>query len=218
LKNDGDTRTLDQLRADVFCDLLAGTVLPSSPGPVHRTGVVELLVPLGTLTGHADQPATLTGYGPVIADIARQVAEQAAERASGYQWRFRVYDSDGTLAHHGITRARPIRQPSLLPCPPHQADQTARFPSLALRRWITARDTTCRAPGCTASARSCDIDHTVDHADGGRTNHGNLGLLCRHHHRLKHEGGFDLTQPQPGTFVWTSPNGKASTTDPDPPW
>jgi hypothetical protein len=216
LKNDGDTRTLDQLRADVFCDLLAGTLVPDAQ-PVHRPGVVELLVPLATLTGQSDEPGLLGGYGPVIADIARQVAEQAAGQASGYQWRFRVYDTGGTLLHSGLTRIRPARQTVPAPRPPTQADETARFPSLALRRWITARDTTCRAPGCTASARSCDIDHTVDHANGGRTNHDNLGLLCRHHHRLKHEGGFDLTQPEPGTFVWTSPNAKAYTTDPDPP-
>jgi Domain of unknown function (DUF222) len=216
LKNDGDARTLDQLRADVFCDLLAATVPPSSPGPVHRTGVVELLVPLAALTGEADRPAILAGYGPVIADIARQVAEQAAHSGSGYQWRFRVYDSDGTLLHNGVTRARPTGRP--VPCPPAQTDETARFASPALRRWITARDTTCRAPGCTAPARCGDIDHTHDYADGGRTRHSNLGLLCRHHHRLKHEGGFQLQQPQPDTFVWTSPSLKAYTTDPDPPW
>jgi hypothetical protein len=100
------------------------------------------------------------------------------------------------------------------PCPPRQADERARFPSPPLKRWITARDTTCRAPGCTAPARSCDHDHTVDHAAGGRTTDSNLGLLCRHHHRLKHEGGFALTQPEPGTFIWTSPSHKKYTTGP----
>jgi Domain of unknown function (DUF222) len=219
LKNDGDTRTLDQLRADVFCDLLAGTVVPDAQ-PVRRPGIVELLVPLATVTGQSHEPGVLAGYGPVVADIARQVAEQAAGQGSGYQWRFRVYDPDGTLLHNGVTRLRPTgaRVIQATPRPPAQSDETARFPSLALRRWITARDTTCRAPGCTAPARSADIDHTTDHADGGATRHDNLGLLCRHHHRLKHEGGFDLAQPQPGTFVWTSPSGKAYTTDPDPPW
>jgi hypothetical protein len=214
MKNDGDSRTLDQLRADVYCDLLSGTLPASSAGPVHRPGVVELLVPLATLTGQSDEPAMLAGFGPVVADIAHQVAEQAAQQGSGYQWRFRVYDSDGTLLHTGSTRVRPSKP---VACPPRQADESARFPSSALRRWITARDTTCRAPGCTAPARNADVDHTIDHAAGGRTWHDNLGLMCRHHHRLKHEGGFGLIQPTPGTFVWTSPGGKTYTADPDPP-
>jgi hypothetical protein len=196
LKNDGDARTLEQLRADVFCDLLAGTLAPGGQQPVHRPGVVDLLVPLATLTGRSDEPAMLAGYGPVIADIARQVAEQAARSGSGYQWRFQVYDTDGTLLHNGVTRARPTGRP--VPCPPAQPDETARFPSPSLRRWITARDTTCRAPGCTAPARSCDTDHTADHAHGGKTCHDNLGLLCRHHHRLKHGGGV----PPPPTKAW----------------
>jgi hypothetical protein len=76
-----------------------------------------------------------------------------------------------------------------------------------------ARDVTCRAPGCTAPARTADIDHTVDHADGGKTSHDNLGLQCRHHHRLKHEGGFRVEQPEPGTFVWISPTGKVYRTE-----
>ncbi|MGH3800871.1 MAG: hypothetical protein ACRDTD_12170 [Pseudonocardiaceae bacterium] len=28
--------------------------------------------------------------------------------------------------------------------------------------------------------------------------------LCWHGHRLKHEGGWRLRQPEPGNFVWTS--------------
>jgi len=63
LKRDGQTRTLQQLRADVFCDLLAG-VSPAC-APVLRAGVVELLVPLSTLTGQSDAPGHLAGYGPV---------------------------------------------------------------------------------------------------------------------------------------------------------
>ena len=30
---------------------------------------------------------------------------------------------------------------------------------------------------------------------------------CRHDHRVKHEGGWHLAQPEAGTFVWTSPTG-----------
>jgi hypothetical protein len=121
-----------------------------------------------------------------------------------------VYAADGTLLHNGTTRVRP--------CPPEQADVFARYPQADLRRWIGARDETCRAPGCTAPARICDVDHTDDWAAGGRTSHENLGLLCRHHHRLKHEGGYTLIQRDPGRFTWISPSLKVYDVEADPPW
>jgi len=272
LKRDGETRTLDQLRADVFCDLLTG--IDTGATPIARPGIVELLVPLDTLTGQSDTPGHLAGYGPVIADIARQVAAQQAQQkahndadearnavrlAAMMQWRYRVHDTDGRLLYHGITRARrtaagdaeasdadgsePLfdlaainaaARPAacraepvapgvfalrmLDPCPPAQADPTDRYPNAAMRRWVAARDSTCRAPGCTAPARICDTDHTEDHATGGPTTDDNLGLLCRHHHRLKHEGGHHLVQITPGEFRWISPHCRTYEVDPDPPW
>jgi hypothetical protein len=35
----------------------------------------------------------------------------------------------------------------------------------------------------------------------------NLGLLCRHHHRVKQEPGFRVVQREPGLFRWTFPTG-----------
>ena len=33
-------------------------------------------------------------------------------------------------------------------------------------------------------------------------------VLCRYHHRAKHEGFWLLVQIQPGVFVWLSPLGR----------
>ncbi|HCT75797.1 MAG TPA: HNH endonuclease, partial [Micromonosporaceae bacterium] len=100
--------------------------------------------------------------------------------------------------------------------PPTQ-DPQARFPNAATARWITSRDRTCRAPGCRRWARSCDIDHTVDFGHGGPTTHDNLGALCRRHHVMKHEAGWQLTQPRPGQFVWVSPQRRVYVVRPEPP-
>jgi len=83
-------------------------------------------------------------------------------------------------------------------------DPTRRFPGTALRRHIQIRDRSCIMIGCRAPARSTDTDHTHDHIRGGATTDHNLGALCRHDHRLKHEGGWQLHQPQPGLFHWIS--------------
>jgi hypothetical protein len=85
---------------------------------------------------------------------------------------------------------------------------------------VRYRDRTCTAPGCTVPADRADLDHTVEFhpAPGdppggddarplGSTSAGNLGPVCRHHHRLKTETAFTLHQPRPGLFAWTDPTG-----------
>ncbi|HCU51187.1 MAG TPA: HNH endonuclease, partial [Micromonosporaceae bacterium] len=73
------------------------------------------------------------------------------------------------------------------------------------------------AKGCRMPARSCDIDHTVDFGHGGLTAHDNLALLCRRHHVMKHEGGWQLHQTSPGRFVWISPHSRIYHVGPEPP-
>lgn len=60
----------------------------------------------------------------------------------------------------------------------------------AMRRALKARDGGCRFPGC-ISHKFVDGHHIKHWADGGETSLDNLVLLCRHHHHLVHEGGFD---------------------------
>jgi hypothetical protein len=58
--------------------------------------------------------------------------------------------------------------------------------------------------GCRAPATTAQIDHTVRWTDDGPTLDHNLGAGCVHDHRLKDEGGWSVTQPEPGRFHWTS--------------
>jgi hypothetical protein len=61
----------------------------------------------------------------------------------------------------------------------------------ALRRALEKRDRGCQFPGCSCT-RFVDAHHVEHWANGGATRLDNLVLLCRHHHRLVHEGGFSL--------------------------
>ena len=76
-----------------------------------------------------------------------------------------------------------------------------------LRRWITARDRTCRSPVCRQPAARCDQDHTRAYRRGGRTCSCGLGSLCRIHHQLKQLPGWHLAQDARGHFIWTTPAG-----------
>lgn len=179
-----------------------GRVVPL-PGP--RRGVVELSVPLSTLIEMSQAPGHIAGYGPVIADICRQITAESTQA----QWRYSIYDdliSDGQLAFHGITHARPV-----------PAGQDGSGFSAADTAFLRARDRTCRGPqGCHAPASGCDLDHTVAKVDGGGHHRGNGGPLCRRCHMFKHQSGADLRQPEPGVFAWTTPFGHRYVVRPEP--
>ncbi len=155
--------------------------------------MVDLHIDLTTLAGLDSNPGEIPGFGPIVADVARRVA--ASQHDS--EWRVTVTDPEsGLVAWNGITRRRP---------------------NLTQRRYLEARNRRCVFPGCRMPAMDSDIDHTRDFAQGGSTDVTNLGPLCRHHHRLKHEGEWKLEQIEPGVFRWTSRLGHVYTVGPGPP-
>lgn len=190
LNTRSETRSMDQLRADVYLDLLLGT---NQTKTKTARGVVELRVDLETLMRLSENPGELAGYGPVIADIARHVTEQQHHS----EWRFTVTDPDtGLPVANGTTRRRPTA---------HQ------------RRAVETRNPTCVFPGCRMPATNCDLDHRVPWSHGGETTTSNLGPLCRHHHIIKTRAGWTLQQLPDGTHQWTSKLGHTYTTGGKPP-
>ena len=179
LRTSGETRTMDQLRADVALDLLDPNV--SDSGRKLRRGSLVMTVDLATLTGLAESSGDLGGYGPVISDIARRIVEDSQTA----EWRFVVTDGQHRPLHTGITRRRPSKPD---------------------RRTIETMFPTCVFPGCRIPSSQCDIDHTTPWADGGLTSLRNLAPLCRHDHRVRHEArGYRRTEA--GSHEWLSPLG-----------
>jgi Domain of unknown function (DUF222) len=77
----------------------------------------------------------------------------------------------------------------------------------ALCRALRARDGGCCFPGC-SQRRFVDAHHLRHWAHGGETKLSNLLLLCRHHHRLVHEGGFGVSQTPGGGATFSRPDGR----------
>ena len=189
LKTRDETRTLDQIRADIFLDLLDG----KSHTGGGRRGMLDIHVDLATLVRLAEDPGELAGYGPVIADIARQVAENQP----GAEWRWTLtHPHTGLVIDTGTTRRRP---------------------STSQRRHLEARNRSCVFPGCRMPAADCDLDHRQPWAQGGPTTIDNLAPLCRHNHNTKHRCHWTY-QPLPnGDYQWTSHLGHTYTTSGLPP-
>lgn len=181
-----DTRTIDQVRTDLLIDLL----LASDPSAAHGAGLdnirarIQVTVAATTLAGCDDRPAQLDGHGPIHPDVARDLAG----RNSGWSRLF--------LDPSGLVR-----------------ETDTYTPTEPMRRFLRARDQHCRFPGCRMPVHRSQIDHTFDHAKGGKTAIGNLAHLCATHHALKHPDVADghrwTAQQRPdGTIDWLSPLGR----------
>lgn len=192
-----DTRTMDQVRADVLADLLlsaAPTVDPT--GDSDRPGAlgairahVQVVVPALTLLDASEHPADLAGRAPIDAETARHLAGVAPG------W-------DRILTH-------PVSG---------QVLATDRYqPTPDLRRRLRARDAHCRFPGCRVPAIRHEHDHTHDHALGGRTTLENLEGLCQRHHSMKQFTGWRVKQVHAGVLAWTSPLGYTYIDEPPSP-
>ncbi|GAA1208457.1 HNH endonuclease signature motif containing protein [Prauserella alba] len=196
LRRSGDRRSLDQLRADVYSDLLLGrsdtasaAALPAEPlSPPATTSPpskadVFVHIDLATLTGLADNPAELAGHGPLPAPVARAIAHDPAST-----WRRIVTDP-----HTGV---------------PLDVGRTRYRPPKALADYVKVRDRTCRFPGCHRPSDHVDLDHVIPHSCEGPTCAANLIGLCRHHHRVKHTPGWTFRLEADGTVHITTPTGR----------
>ncbi|KQZ85723.1 hypothetical protein ASD56_05370 [Microbacterium sp. Root166] len=184
-----DPRSIDELRADVVCDLaLSGTPAGHGEGLDAIAATVQITVPVLTLLGSGNAPATLAGQGPIDLDTAKRLTAGAP----GWD---RVLTHPITGAVLAVDRYRPTEE---------------------LRRFLRVRDEHCRFPGCRTAARRSDIDHTHDAALGGATREDNLAHLCRRHHVLKHASTWTVKQVGGGVLEWTSPTHRRYVDSPAP--
>ena len=87
--------------------------------------------------------------------------------------------------------------------------------SPALRRALWSRDRGCRYPSC-PNKIYLHAHHIQHWAHGGETSAANLLLTCTHHHRLVHEGGFQLATTPAGDIIFKDPAGKPIDPSPAP--
>ncbi|TFD29434.1 HNH endonuclease [Cryobacterium cryoconiti] len=182
-----EPRTLTQLRADTFADLILDGVTAKGVGKGIR-GTVHVTVPVMTLLGHSEEPGHLEGYGPIDPDTAREIAARAPSFI-----RILTHPETGVVLSVGRTRYK---------VPKH------------LRRYLRVRDETCRWPGCRRAAAHSDLDHTLDWQFEGPTAHDNLAHLCPADHALKSETRWSYLHLADGTLKWTSPTGRTFVSEP----
>jgi hypothetical protein len=188
--------------ADTLVERVTGQAAPTGvPVEIHLVMTEHTLLGAGSNTGPdnagADQPAHLSGYGPIPADLARRLAVAAAEAEAAWLRRLYVAPSTGRLVAMDSTRRT--------------------FPA-GLARFIEVRDQFCRTPWCDAEIRH--TDHAVPHHENGPTSEANGNGLCAQCNYARQAPGW-AARPEPGprhTVRVTTPTGHTQrSTAPAPP-
>lgn len=171
------TRTSTEPATDQAADTVAPGTQPGMPVLIH------LVMTDRSLFGGVEDPAWIQGYGPVPAEIGRELAVQ--ERA----WLKRVFADPQT----GELVA---------------TDSRSRFFRAGLGGLIRLRDRICRTPWCDAPVRH--VDHIEDAAEDGPTSLENGDGLCEACNHTKQTPGWQARPlpTAPGhTLEITTPTG-----------
>jgi len=158
-----DARSYGQRSADALVELARQGSGGKRDGAGPRPQLI-IRASLDTLAGIPGAPAgELEGGGTVPAEtVQRYACDSAISRIIG----------QGELEHELQHASRTLPAPT--------------------RRALEARDRHCVFPGCTRPLNWCDGHHLVWWTRGGATALPNLALLCRPHHRMVHEEGWNL--------------------------
>ncbi|GAB3603986.1 HNH endonuclease signature motif containing protein [Microbacterium aureliae] len=190
----GETRTIDQVRADVLSDLMIDGDVPQHSAAVRgiRARVVVTVPALALLDDeHARRPdpPVVEGVGPIPIDAARELCGGARS------WmRVLTHPETGMVLSVGRDAYEP---------PP------------SLKRLVKWRADRCLAPGCSMPASRCEVDHTLAWSAGGETAMWNLGPLCKNHHIVKTHGDWAVRQRAGGVLEWESPTGRVYAVQPE---
>ena len=182
LKAAGDPRCRDQIMADTLVERITGQA--SAP---DVSAEVQIIMPLETLLNANDQTAAdVEGYGPLPADIARDIVASS----KGRLWWRRLY-------------AAPVGGPIV------GADPYRRRIDGFLRKLIMLRARWCRDPFCDAPIRH--IDHIQRYSDAGLTIYLNGREACERGNYVREMPGWKLEavssglDGQPHTIKITTP-------------
>lgn len=179
----GDPRTRGQVMADALMARVAGSVeadsadLPAADGATPAVPVsLGLVMTDRTLLAGGQEAGWLDGYGPIPADLARELVHQTLTSGDKL-WLNRLYTHPTT----GELVA---------------ADSRQRLFRGSLARLIRLRDRTCRAPWCDAPIR--DGDHVKEARTHGPTSQENGQGLCRACNLAKQAPGWNARAVRDG--------------------
>ncbi|WP_156688179.1 HNH endonuclease [Mycobacterium sp. Marseille-P9652] len=162
-----DGRTRGQVMADTLVERVTGT-----PAGVPAPVAVNLVITDETLLGGDDTAATVDGYGPIPAAVARNLVSAAVDDSRSRATLRRLY--------------RHPRSGALV-----TMESRARHFPKGLATFIALRDERCRTPYCDAPIRH--LDHARPWRRGGPTAADNGAGSCERCNYAKEAAGWRVT-------------------------
>lgn len=174
-----DHRGREQRLADALVELAGHSLdIGAVPQRASQRTHLQVTTTLATLAAFAGAPAGETEFGGLIPD-------ETVQRLA----------CDST-----VTRVLVNAESAVI-----DVGRSHRVVPGATRRALNVRDKGCRWPGCDKPASWTAAHHIVHWIHGGRTDQDNLVLLCRRHHWLVHEVGFQIVRVDDGSFLTIPP-------------
>ena len=190
-----DINTRDATADAAHSDDLPTTATPPDGFTAGTTIDIQLIMTDRTLLDGDNEPAHVTGYGPIPAPLARRLLLDAGPNIKA--WVRRLYADPDTKQL--IT-----------------GDSRSRFFTHSMRQFLIARDQTCRTPYCDAPIRH--IDHIISRQHDGQTEITNGQGKCERCNYTKESPGWaSSADPDNGTVTITTPTGHAYGSQPPPP-
>src|SRR5271169_562136 len=189
LRREADISVDGRSRGQVMADTLVERVTGRSAAAATPIAV-NLVLSDETLFGGSNAPATVSGYGPIPAAVARDLVSGAVsdERSRAMLRRLYAHPTSGALV---------------------AMESRARLFPRGLAAFIGLRDQRCRTPFCDAPIRH--RDHARPWAGGGETSAGNGLGLCEGCNYVKEVGGWrvepSINETCRHTVEFTTPTG-----------
>ncbi|MEO8527703.1 MAG: DUF222 domain-containing protein [Pseudolysinimonas sp.] len=184
-----DPRTIGQITADTFVELIRlATAADPKILPAAPRHAVQVLVTAADLRSHTGAAFFRGQSDPVSVETAeRHICNVGTQTI--------LFDLDGE---------------------PFQVGSLHRLYSTRQRRALEARDGGCRFPECDRPASWAEAHHIIHWSHGGKTDIDNGILLCRHHHMLIHDNGWQIIRNGPNDYSVVPPRTLDPTQTPIP--
>ncbi|VXC18237.1 HNH endonuclease signature motif containing protein [Pseudoclavibacter sp. 8L] len=172
-----DPRSIEQQRIDALTMIVrAYAESPDAPRTGGEAPTIVIVATTAGVNGTATRPEDVphlerTGE-PIPPSVAAQIMCDGLIRIA-------ITDTNGEILDLG---------------------RKQRLFTTAQRRAIATRDRQCRAPGCSAPVRWCEVHHALPWSEGGPTDAKDGILLCSFHHHEVHRERLTLTRSSNGRW------------------
>jgi Domain of unknown function (DUF222) len=201
---------------------------------MFRTALEPLAKPMPTTADGPDLRTSAQRYGDAFAEMLRRYLDSGQSPTQGGDKPHLVINIDYDDLVHGTSTATLLRTGTAISA--HTARQFACDATITwhtrgpdgnptlidgprlfvgkTRRLLELRDRGCAFPGCDRPPSWCHGHHIQAWIDGGPTTVANGVLLCGHHHRLIHQGAWQVRMAPDGLPEFIPPEWISATRDP----